>query len=129
MIVRPASSGSQFDSVNRIESELGDVMESSTLDEILFTEAGFKILKIDVDGLDFDILQGAKTSLASGAICSVLIEATQESQSQISDFLTEFTFVPDKRFNEIESHSDLRRIKAGKSERNRVYTRLESISK
>ena len=120
--LRPGSSGSQFRTIHGVESGLGHSVDSTTLDNILFGNIDRKILKIDVDGLDFEILQGAKASLLSGSICSVLIEAPEPIQFQISAFLEQYMYVPDLRFDAVESHSDLRRIAAGKSERNRVYT-------
>jgi FkbM family methyltransferase len=124
--LRPGSSGSQFKTLpNGITP---GSLNSSTLDSILVENNDCKILKIDVDGLDFEILKGAKASLASKSICSVLIEATEVIQSDIEEFLNRFGFVADRRFNQIESHSDTRRIVAGKSERNRVYTRRRQTS-
>jgi len=123
--LRPGSSGSQFTIENKIEDAPKVNLTSTTVDEILAGCQKGKIMKIDVDGLDFEILKGARRSLESGLICSVLIEAPDDTQMKISDFLSEFNFVPDQRFNAIASHSDGRRIAAGKVERNRIYTLLE----
>lgn len=125
--LRPGSSGSQFTIEGEIESASKTDLTSTTVDEILLGSKDHKILKIDVDGLDFDILKGAQRSLESGTICSVLIEAADTAQLEISDFLSEFNFLPHQRFNQVASHSDGRRIAAGKVERNRVYSRLEVI--
>ena len=125
--LRPGSSGSQFKAKNGDKNILGGPIDSTTLDEILIENIEDKLLKIDVDGLDFEVLRGAKHSLASGRITSVLIEASEKTQLNISHFLEEFSFISDQRFNEIESHSDFRRIAAGNDERNRVYSLRNSF--
>jgi protein O-GlcNAc transferase len=125
--MRPGSSGTQFTIEGKIQDDSANDLISTTVDEILFGSEDRTILKIDVDGLDFDILKGARRSLELGTISSVLIEAADCAQSEIADFLSEFNLVLDQRFNEIASHSDGRRIAAGKAERNRVYSHLEVI--
>lgn len=126
--MRPGSSGSQFTIKGKIQDASNPDLISTTVDEILFGSEDHKILKIDVDGLDFDILRGARQSLELGLISSVLIEASDKAQLEISNFLSVFNLVPDQRFNDVASHSDGRRIAAGKTERNRVYSHLEVIS-
>ena len=85
------------------------------------------MLKIDTDGSDFEILQGGIKSLQSGCIISILIEASQDVQKQISDYLKNFDLTSDYRFNDLSNHSDRRRIANNKDERNRVYTQTPFI--
>jgi hypothetical protein len=124
--IRPSRFGLKLTIQREIEDALKTELTSTTVDEILLGSKDHKILKIGVDGLDFDTL-GARWSLESGTICSVLTDAADNAQSEISAFLSEFNFVSHQRFNEVASHSDGRRIAAGKVERNRVYSRLEVI--
>ena len=67
-----------------------ELIESLTLDILLNKVVGQKILKIDVDGNDFDILQGAEESLISKDIVSVLIESPEMQQYEIGNFLARF---------------------------------------
>jgi hypothetical protein len=120
--LRPGSSGSQF----ALNTKQGEVSRSETIsmtiDEVLLDSQESCILKIDVDGLDFEILKGAKTSLASQQIYSVLIEAPEKIQKDVELFLYKFSLVPDPNFNDIDLHSDSRRKRNNSLERNRVYT-------
>jgi FkbM family methyltransferase len=119
---RPGSSGTQFSST--IESTLSEAgrVKATILDEVIPDSSRAYILKIDVDGLDFEILKGGEASLESGCVKSVLIEATDKVQLEVSEFLQDFKFLADERFNGLEGHSDVRRKNNNKQERNRVYS-------
>lgn len=124
--MRPGGSGYKL-----IESDNG-YQESNNvqvldIDSILYPFDQKYILKIDTDGNDFEILQGGIKSFKSGCIVSVLIEASQGVQNQISDYLETFNLIYDSRFNDLSSHSDRRRIAANKNERNRIYTQKSLI--
>ena len=119
---RPGSSGLQFNSELSMDKNDKAKIYSKTLDQLLLDKSQHRILKIDVDGLDFEILKGAKNALESQTILSVLIEAPEECQREISAYLKKFSFSADRRFDEIESHSDVRRMANNQLERNRVYT-------
>jgi len=98
------------------------MVETSTLDETLSQVDELCILKIDTDGTDFEILKGASRALNQKKIVSVLIESSELQQVEIGKFLSQYRLHPDKRFDQIENHSDIRRIAGGKTERNRIYT-------
>ena len=98
------------------------LVETSTLDETLSQVDELCILKIDTDGTDFEILKGASRALNQKKIVSVLIESSELQQVEIGKFLSQYGLHPDKRFDQIENHSDIRRIAGGKTERNRIYT-------
>jgi FkbM family methyltransferase len=102
-------------------SPLG-LVETSTLDETLSQVDELCILKIDTDGTDFEILKGASRALNQKKIVSVLIESSELQQVEIGKFLSQYGLHPDERFDQIENHSDIRRIAGGKTERNRIYT-------
>ena len=117
---RPGSSGYKIHPTNNLNSEK---IQTLTLDQLLSEEKGEIILKIDVDGLDFEILQSAEKTLNSGKIRSLLIESSEKVQTLIETYLKRFGYSPDSRFNQLHEHSDKRRSKSEKEERNRVYSR------
>lgn len=119
---RPGSSGAQFKSDRELSSVTVAKVRTTTLDEIITNSSGACVLKIDVDGLDFEVLKGGVRSLGSGSVKSVLIEATEKVQSEIQSFLLEFNFVGDERFNNLIGHSDERRKREKQEERNRIYS-------
>jgi len=125
--LRPGASSFIFSLGAEVSEKLHHTTESKTIDGIL-EEGGAgelqHILKIDVDGADFDVLKGAVNSLEKGLIISVLIESDEKQQEEIGKFLKIFGFDQDDRFNNLEPHSDNRRIKSGKIERNRVYSKI-----
>lgn len=97
------------------------------IDSILYPFDQKYLLKIDTDGSDFEILQGGVKALQSGCIASVLIEAQQDVQNRIVDYLKTFNLIYDYRFNDLSNHSDRRRILSNKTERNRIYTQKPLI--
>lgn len=118
----PASSGAQFSAESEPHSFDLVRATATTLDKIIPDASGEYILKIDIDGLDFEALKGGGQSLKSGSVKSVLIEASEQIQAQILDFLVEFSFVEDDRFNNLQGHSDNRRKDKNQQERNRIYS-------
>ena len=125
---RPGSSSFRFNIDNNINLSKLNLIDSLTLDSLLSETLGPKILKIDVDGNDFDILKGAELSLKNNDIISVLIESPEEQQYKIQKYLKEFGYEADYRFNNIKNHSDIRRKYKGNIERNRVYTKSDLVS-
>jgi FkbM family methyltransferase len=122
--LRPGASSFKFSLGNEVISESFNSTHSITIDDLLKNVNYQHILKIDVDGGDFDVLKGAVNSLKNDAIISVLIESDEKQQKEIEIFLSVFGFKADEKFNNLNPHSDLRRIGAGKIERNRVYSRM-----
>ena len=124
--MRPGGSGYKLIEGEKGHQESMDV-QILDIDSILYPFNQNYILKIDTDGNDFEILQGGIKSFKSGCIVSVLIEASQGVQNQISDYLETFNLIYDSRFNDLSSHSDRRRIATNKNERNRIYTQKSLI--
>ena len=124
--MRPGGSGYKLIEGDNGYQESNNV-QILDIDSILYPFDQKYILKIDTDGNDFEILQGGIKSFKSGCIVSVLIEASQGVQNQISDYLEIFNLIYDSRFNDLSSHSDRRRIAANKNERNRIYTQKSLI--
>lgn len=123
---RPGGSGYKLIESDKGHQESIDV-QVLDIDSILYPFDQKYVLKIDTDGSDFEILQGGVNSLQSGCIISILIEASQDVQNRISDYLKNFDLTSDYRFNDLSNHSDRRRIANNKDERNRVYTQTPLI--
>jgi FkbM family methyltransferase len=119
---RPGASSYKFELQNYQKIGTSDLASSVTLDHILEFVPNNVIIKIDVDGNDFEVLKGAKLSLKKNKIQSILIESSVEIQVEIASFLVYYGFDLDHRFNLLKNHSDIRRIANQKIERNRVYT-------
>jgi len=105
-----------------------EIVLSLNIDKMI-AEYGFPVpdfVKIDVDGHEIDILEGAKTTLANPLVKSILIEINgQDNLVNIDMILTKSGFTPDDRFNFLENHSSKRRReKKGNVAKNVVYTKL-----
>jgi FkbM family methyltransferase len=84
--LRPGASGGQF-SVELVDgTDEASRFFSLSGDQVLEESAEGYLLKIDVDGLDFEILKGFSKSLASGRIKSILIETNESELEQILIF-------------------------------------------
>lgn len=119
---RPAGSGYKLSKISK-ESNGSKLVVVKTLDSILNNRDETFSLKIDTDGNDFEVLQGADRSLKYGLIDSVLIEASELQHKKIERYLKTFRLIYDPRFNDLILHSDNRRKSLNKLERNRVYTK------
>ena len=75
-------------------------IEVMPLDDILFNkEDKVDLIKIDVEGMELDVLKGAKKIL-SEYHPDLYIEASTESQFlSISQYLSNYNYIPQKRFN------------------------------
>lgn len=75
--MRPGGSGYKLIEGGKVYQESTNV-QSLDIDSILYPFDQKYVLKIDVDGKDFEILQGGFKALQSGCIVSVLIEVSQD---------------------------------------------------
>ncbi len=84
-------------------------------------------VKIDVDGHELDILDGAMKTLARPELLSILIECNgEEHRKKIDSVLSGKGFVPDDVFNNLPNHSsERRRSNADNVATNVVYSRAE----
>ena len=81
----------------RKKISLFNYLETRCLDDFFDNEliAGDSILKIDVDGPEFQVLRGAKNGLMSGKIKSICIEINYENEDQLNEitkFLTNLNY-------------------------------------
>ncbi len=83
----------------------------------------FRYIKIDVDGIELDIVKGMTLSLHY--LRSVLIEVSRETSEVIMNIFREHGFEIDQRFEpeSIENHSTNHRKASGSPVRNIVFTR------
>lgn len=79
------------------------------------------ILKIDVDGEDFDILKGATSALFNKKIAAINIELNLDKIKTVDTFLAKFDYFPDLRFNLLPNNSKYWRKKKNKNLINRIY--------
>lgn len=112
---RIGDSGHQFSA-----SANGTQIESATGDEIVpsFSHPGDLILKIDVDGLDFSVLQGFEQCLTERRIRSLLIELDLDEIDAVQDYLHTFSMTRELAYESVENHSSIRRHAAGSRVRN-----------
>jgi len=92
-----------FDTVNHVatENETDTIeVDISTLDSILLTETTPALLKIDVEGFETEVLNGAEKTLADKTLKAIIIELNGSGQRygydeiQIHKKLIEFGFKP-----------------------------------
>ena len=130
--IREGNSGAQLD--NPI-NEHGEKFEALDVQKIicmsldsLTNEYEFPLpnyLKIDVDGLEREIISGGSNLLKSQSLESILIELNTENEHKgiLSDIL-EAGFIEDAEFNNMENHSSVRRSKDKNNiARNIVFSR------
>ena len=81
-------------------------------------------MKIDVDGPEIEVLQGAAKLLNNPSLVSILIECTEgQTDQRAVELLAHFDFKIDTYYNQLPDHSINRRIKEGINARNLVFTR------
>ena len=119
--LRPGSSGAQLIDNKRVNSvEVKVVTGDSIIRKYSVKDA---ILKIDIDGDEFKVLNGFKESLRIGVFRSVLVECTDSNLESIKTFLSKMEYEEDLSFENTEGHSRLRRLANNKIEINRIFTK------
>jgi FkbM family methyltransferase len=103
--------GTTFDPVNMLP-----VLVASLDDTIRF----FKLktpthIKLDVDGLELDVINGMHQTLANRVLRYVLVEVNHitADADQIIKTIESFGFSRGNKYNEIPNHSSIRRTKEG----------------
>lgn len=121
---RVGNSGAQISDMPTSERTLKTIPVIS-LDDFLSLYPASKpmILKIDIDGREADVIEGAKRTFASGQIKSVLVEFDSPNmQRKVEEVILPMGFAPDDAINNLRDHSTKRRAEKGSAIRNRVYT-------
>jgi len=81
-------------------------------------------IKVDVDGQETKIINGMKNILSNENLESILIEFNNENEiEEFQPYLNSIGFIRDSRFDNLENHSSLRRVKSGSAARNYIFTR------
>ncbi len=82
-------------------------------------------LKIDVDGIELDIVEGMEDLLRGDDLRSILIEVNNKTDlASVTQIFQRHGLLPDDRFNMLESHSRRRRSRDPKNTaENWVFTR------
>ena len=82
-------------------------------------------IKIDVDGLEGEIIDGAKKLICDERLKSILIEFNvDQSKNNILETLIDAGFTPDDKFNTMDNNSSVRRSKDSTNiARNMIYSR------
>jgi FkbM family methyltransferase len=96
-----------------------DIIESNYVDSC--------VIKLDVDGLELEILKGFEKALAQEVVLSVLVEATTQNMNDIVKFMSTYSLILDSRFDSIENHSTKRRIVSGNTERNLIFSKKSNV--
>ena len=81
------------------------------------------VVKLDVDGLELEILRGFENSFSTEVIQGVLVEATTQNSEEIIQFMRKYAFFIDTRFDAIDNHSTKRREISGSFERNIIFSK------
>ena len=122
--LRPGSSGAQLvDNKSNNSLEVKVVTGDSIIRKYLIKDA---ILKIDIDGDEFKVLNGFKESLRVGVFRSILVECTDSNLESIKSFLYKMGYEEDISFENTEGHSRFRRLANNKIEVNRIFTKNKS---
>lgn len=123
--VRVGSSGGQV-----IENLSGDEANKETMVQCLTGDMVIQsnlvkscVVKLDVDGLELEILRGFENSFSTGVIQGVLVEATTQNSEEIIQFMGKYAFFIDTRFDAIDNHSTKRREISGSFERNIIFSK------
>jgi len=98
------------------------VVFSSTLDIIMNSSSEKFLLKIDVDGSEMEILNGAKVAFSKKLIFSSIIETNSLTSKDVENFFASYGYQRQVSFDNTPKHSTLRRKAQGKSERNIVFS-------
>ena len=108
---------------------MGEELNTKTItgDSVLEDSPNQSIIKIDVDGAEFEVLKGFQDSIKKRKIISVLIEVDANTEVDARHFLKHNDFKEDQKFVNDSSHSSKRRQLVGSSLKNMIYTRSDFL--
>ena len=118
---RPAGSGNQL--IEDTDDLYDNVLTFSLDDFINMYDISTPInIKIDIDGLEKEVIEGVKLNLKEKKIESLLIEIDYDKNAEeIINYLFDLDYVEDKRFKKLDNHSDLRRKKQNSTISNKIF--------
>jgi FkbM family methyltransferase len=110
-------------------ANVGEELNTKTItgDSVLENSPNQSIIKIDVDGADFEVLKGFQDSIKKQKIISVLIEADAHTEVDVRHFLKNNNYEEDQKFVNHPSHSSKRRQLVGSSVKNIIFTRSDFL--
>jgi FkbM family methyltransferase len=110
-------------------TNVGEELNTKTItgDSVLEDSPNQSIIKIDVDGAEFEVLKGFQDSIKKHKIISVLIEVDANTEVDVRHFLKHNDFEEDQKFVNDSSHSSKRRQLVGSSVKNMIYTRSDFL--
>lgn len=129
--LRVGHSGAQ---INRPVNDKNELFESVKVESVisfsldtLVDEFGFPcptIVKIDVDGIESDILSGMIKTLANVKLKSILVEFNNiQALDAWKEALEDLGLKLDCRFDNVDGHSRFRRMKNNSSANNCIFSR------
>lgn len=108
----------------QVNSENGCLVEVETIDHLVNVFPGYRApdyLKIDIDGQELKVLDGAKETLSR--VKSVLVEVSSETDNEVCELMIHAGFLADGKLNLMKPHSRERREREGIDAENIVFTR------
>uniref|UniRef100_A0A6M3J6N9 Putative methyltransferase n=1 Tax=viral metagenome TaxID=1070528 RepID=A0A6M3J6N9_9ZZZZ len=82
-------------------------------------------VKIDIDGMEMDVIRGMAKTLMSGDMKSCLVEIN-DNKDKIIKLFRGFGYTNNNRFNKLENHSSVRRAKEGIKAENVIFCRRQT---
>lgn len=85
---------------SKIDTTVKGTIEINTLDDMLFNKVDrVDLIKIDVEGMEIDVLKGANKILGNYKPIIYIEAGTDEEFSNVSNYLSNFNYKPIYRFN------------------------------
>ncbi len=117
-------SGSQIGTIGNILSVADNYsILYHSIDELAEIMHSPNYVKIDIDGLEFQVVCGMLKTLRNNDLKSVLIEINDYPKDTILKIFDAYGFTTNNRFNKLKNHSRVRRAKEGIKVENIIFTR------
>lgn len=122
---RIASSGGQLLASAIVEENLRNLTKVKIFSGSSLLKSGHEktIVKIDVDGSEYDVLVGLGHAFEMEKIVSVLVETNEQEERLIDGLLSKYGFKESLFFKNLKKHSTVRRKSSGSNLRNIIYER------
>ena len=118
---RAAGSGNQIIENTEIYSDKVFTISLDDFTNMFNISYPFNI-KIDVDGLEKEIIEGLENNLKDKKVNSLLVELDfDDNAKDIINYLNSLGYVEDKNFTNLRNHSDVRRKKQNSMISNKIF--------